>query len=84
MKVLSISSKVESIQHRAVKWILGEQDHHYNDIEYLTRLRELDLMPMELKFEYKDGDLLLFHQINNDQSVLSTESTILFNSDHNQ
>ena len=38
--------KVESIQKRAVKWILGELDHHYNDHEYLKRLKDLDILPM--------------------------------------
>ena len=60
--------KFERIQRRSVKWILGEQDHHYNDVEYLSRLRDLDLMPMEFKFRYTD--LIMFHQIYNDRSVV--------------
>ena len=61
-------NKVERVQRRAVKWILGEQDHHYNDIEYLNRLRDLDLLPMEYKFRYTD--LIMFHQIYHDRSVV--------------
>ena len=64
----ALNDKVESIQRKAVKWILGEQDHHYNDFEYLSRLQNLDLMPMEYKFRYTD--LLLFHNIYNGQSVI--------------
>ena len=56
-----------SIQRKAVKWILGEQDHHYNDFEYVSRLKNLDLLPMEFKFLYTD--LIVFHKIYNDQSV---------------
>ena len=41
---ITSNDKVERIQRRAVKWILGEHDHHYNDIEYLSRLRDLDLL----------------------------------------
>ena len=67
-----LHNRAESIQRRAVKWILGEQDHHYNDYEYLARLRDLDLMPMEQKF--KLNDLILFHQIYNDQSVVKLPS----------
>ena len=63
-----LTEKVESIQRRAVKWILGEQDHHYNDIEYLSRLRDLDLMPMAQKFKYTD--LVMFHSIFNNLSVI--------------
>ena len=63
-----LTGKVESIQRRAVKWILGEQDHHYNDFEYLSRLKNLELMPMESKFLFTD--LIMFHNIYNDQSVI--------------
>ncbi len=65
---VALTEKVESIQRRAVKWILGEQDHHYNDVEYLSRLRDLDLMPMDQKFKYTD--LVVFHQIYNKLSVV--------------
>ena len=65
--IKSHHDKVESIQRKAVKWILGEQDHHYNDYEYLSRLKSLDLMPMEFKFRYTD--LMMFHNIYNGQSV---------------
>ena len=60
--------KVESIQKRAVKWILGEQDHHYNELEYSARLRELDLMPMIYKFKWTD--LVMFHSIYHGLSVI--------------
>ena len=60
--------KVESIQRRAVKWILEEQDHHYNDFEYLKRLKDLDLMPMNFKFIFTD--LVLFHNIFHGHSVI--------------
>ena len=63
-----MTEKVESIQRRAVKWILGEQDHHYNDLEYLARLRDLDLMPMEFKFTFTD--LVMFYNIYNKRSVI--------------
>ena len=56
-----LTEKVESIQRRAVKWILEEQDHHYNDFEYLCRLKDLDLMPMEFKFKFTD--LVTFHNL---------------------
>ena len=65
---VAMTEKVESIQRKAVKWILGEQDHHYNELEYLSRLRDLDLMPMEFKFNYTD--LVMFHNIYHDRSVV--------------
>ena len=54
-------NKLERIQKRAVKWILNEEDHHYNDIEYLSRLRDLDLLP--LKYLFTLNDLIIFHKI---------------------
>ena len=60
--------KVESIQKRAVKWILGELDHHYNDHEYLKRLKDLDILPMELKFALTD--LVQFFKIYHGTSVV--------------
>jgi hypothetical protein len=36
--------KIERIPRQAVKRILSEQDHSYNDLEYLMRLRDLDLL----------------------------------------
>ena len=65
---LRLIHKVESIQRRGVKWILGEQDHHYNDFEYLKRLKELDLMPMNFKFIFTD--LVMFHNIFHGHSVV--------------
>ena len=70
-----ILDKVEGIQKRAVKWILNEQHHHYNDLEYLSRLKELDLMPMEFKF--KLTDLLMFHQIYNERSFVKLPQYLL-------
>ena len=54
-------SQLERIQKRAVKWILAEQNFSYNDLEYLTRLRDLDLIPMKYKLIF--NDLTLFHNI---------------------
>ena len=53
--------KLERIQKRAVKWILSEKDFSYNDVEYLSRLHDLDLLP--LKYRFILSDLLLFHSI---------------------
>ena len=59
--------KLENIQRRAVKWILSEEGHHYNDLEYSNRLRDLDLLPLIKKFEYTD--LLVFHKVYYNLSV---------------
>ena len=53
--------KLERIQKRAVKWILSEVEHSYNDVEYFARLKNLELLPFKYKFIF--SDLLLFHEI---------------------
>jgi hypothetical protein len=57
-------NKIERIQRRAVKWILCEQDHSYNEYEYLMRLRDLDLLPLSERFLL--SDLTLFYDVYNE------------------
>ena len=59
--------KLENIQRRAVKWILSEEGHHYSDLEYTKRLKDLDILPLDRKFEYTD--LLVFHKVYHNLSV---------------
>ena len=51
------------LQKRAVKWILKEQMESYSNIEFLSKQKELDILPMEFKFLF--SDLTLFFQIVN-------------------
>ena len=60
-------NKLENIQRRAIKWILSEEGHHYNDLEYTKRLKDLDLLPLSKKFEYTD--LSVFYRIYHKLSV---------------
>ena len=60
-------NKLENIQRRAIKWILSEEGHHYNDLEYTKRLKDLDLLPLGKKFEYTD--LSVFYRIYHNLSV---------------
>ena len=53
--------KLEKVQKRAVKWILGEEYHSYNSHEYNRRLFGLKILPLQEKFMFTD--LLLFHKI---------------------
>ena len=53
--------KLEKVQKRAVKWILGEEYHSYNSLEYTRRLFGLKILPLREKFMFTD--LLLFHKI---------------------
>ena len=59
-------NKLENIQKRAIKWILNEQYNSYTDIEYFLRCKQLNFLPLDVKFKY--NDLLLFHKIAYDLS----------------
>ena len=54
-------ARLESVQRRAVRWILSEQQENYDELTYLTKLRTLDLLPIEFKLAHTD--LSLFHRI---------------------
>ena len=58
----------EHIQMSAVRYILNEEDVDYSPTEYLTRLKDLCLLPMEYFFMH--NDLLIFHKICNDLSCV--------------
>lgn len=60
--------KLERIQKRAVKWILSELDHHYNHLEYVKRLKDLDLLP--LKYRFILSDLVMFYNIYNKKTCV--------------
>ena len=62
----SLNQKLERIQKHAVRWILSEQDHSSNDLEYLMRLRDLDLLP--LKERFITSDFLFCYDIHHDAS----------------
>ena len=53
--------KMESIQKRAVKWILDEEFHSYTNLDYLLKCKQLNFLPLYYKFTF--NDLLLFHKI---------------------
>ena len=53
--------KFEPIQKRAVKWIVCETNNNYNEYDYVTRLKQLDLLPMQHFYQFKK--LKLFHKV---------------------
>ena len=53
----------DKLQKRAIKWILKEQLESYSPVEFLSRQKELDILPMEYKFLF--SDLVLFFKIIN-------------------
>ena len=54
-------AKFDVIQKRAVKWINGQCFEHYRDLEYFNKQKELNILPIKMKFYL--NDLLLFYKI---------------------
>ncbi len=71
--------KFERLQKRAVKWVLNEAYCRYSEREYLDKLKRLDILPVDLKFEL--NDMVLFHKIYYDMSVLKFPSYIVKQND---
>ena len=55
--------KLEAIQKRAIKWINGEPFISYSDICFLEKQKELEILPIRLKFVH--NTLTLFYKIVN-------------------
>ena len=58
---LTLIYMFEKLQKRAIKWILREQHKSYDDIIFLDKQQELDILPMKSKFLL--SDLVLFYRI---------------------
>ena len=56
-------SKFDAVQKKAVKWINGRPFDHFTETEYMTKLKDLNILPMKFKFAL--NDLLLFFKIIN-------------------
>ena len=54
-------ARLESVQRRAVRWILADQSESYDEPTYLAKLQKLDLLPIEFRLVHTD--LSLFHKI---------------------
>ena len=58
----------EKLQKRAVKWILKEQQESYSDLVFISKQKELDILPIKYRFLF--SDLVLFYRIiNNDIKI---------------
>ena len=53
--------KMENLQKRALKWILFEEYSHYTHNSYITKCKQLRIMPLSDRFDFLD--LLFFFKI---------------------
>ena len=53
--------KFEARQKKGIKWILNENFCYYSKEQYFDKLKSLDILPLDQKFDM--NDLVLFHRI---------------------
>eukprot|EP00116_Pleurobrachia_bachei_P005878 sb/3466140/ len=66
--------KFEQLQKRATKWIFGETDNSYSLDTYIKKLREIDVLPMQMTQKFQYNDLKLFHKIFYETSPINLPS----------
>ena len=72
----SLTSKLESLQKRALKWILSEEGHSYSAEMYIRKCKSIDILPLSQKFDL--NDLVFFHKIINYLVPLTLPSYLSF------
>ena len=60
---VSLTNKLESLQKRAIKWILSEENLSYSPEKYITKCRDVNILPLAKKFDL--NDLLFLHKVVN-------------------
>ena len=70
--------KFDAVQKRAVKWIFGQCFEHYSDDLYFNKQKELNILPIKLKFFL--NDLLLFYKIINSLVAIKLPEQFYFTS----
>lgn len=59
---INLMKKVEGIQKRALKWVLGEENVSYScKSVYWKKCKDVNVLPMTYRFEFTD--LILFHKV---------------------
>ncbi len=59
----SLCDKLESLQKRAIKWILSEEAYSYPPDIYIKKCKQVDILPLSQKFDL--NDLIFFHKVIN-------------------
>ena len=68
--------KLEAMQRRCVKWVLGEDLYSYTSDTYFNKLKLLDLLPIHSRLQLKD--LKLLYNIIHNNSVISLPNHVHF------
>ena len=72
----TLTDKLESLQKRAIKWILSEEHCNYSAELYTKKCKQVDILPLTLKFDL--NDLLFLHKVINDLIPVSLPEYLTF------
>ena len=73
---ISLTNKLESLQKRAIKWILAEENLSYSTEQYIHKCKLVDILPLACKFDL--NDLLFFHKVINNLVPISLPQYLSF------
>ena len=74
---VTLTKKIEGIQKRALKWILGEESLHYSSNKtYYGKCKEMNILPMAYRFQLTD--LILLHKVIHSYIPMELPSYISF------
>ena len=73
---ISLTKKLESLQKRAIKWILSEENLSYSTEQYFQKCKALDILPLAHKFDL--NDLLFLHKAINNLVPISLPQYLSF------
>jgi hypothetical protein len=68
--------KLESLQKRALRWILFEENRSYSPQIYLQKCKDIDILPFSKKFDL--NYLIFFHKIFNELVPVNLPAIFLF------
>ena len=71
-----LTNKLESLQKRALKWILSEEGLSYTAETYIKKCKSVDILPLSQKFDL--NDLVFFHKIVNSLVPVTLPSYLSF------
>ncbi len=72
----TLSNKLESLQKRAIKWILSEEDCSYSPDVYKRKCQQVDILPLSSKFDL--NDLIFFFKVVNKHIPVSLPAYLSF------
>ena len=74
---VTLMKKVETIQKKALKWVLNEEGISYSDnFVYYRKCKELNILPMKFRFDL--CDLVMLHKVINCYVPLALPSYLTF------